>query len=181
METTYKGYTITPNSERQADGRWLPVAELEIVQRGTVTTKPPLRAKALEARMTQAQADAAAVQMAKTWIDASELEAVPGRSPAPTAEAPARPAAGDPAAARGMAKRESEILEVNCRTYPSENAPGPGVDVLVVLVTGELGDYAAYAGQGSPEWVARFGNKISFEEACVHFPNAQLTRAEYRD
>ena len=71
MEITYKGYTIHPNSERQLDGRWLPVAELEIFQGGSVTTKPPLRGKSHEARMTSAEADAAALQMAKTWIDAN--------------------------------------------------------------------------------------------------------------
>jgi hypothetical protein len=70
METTYTGYTIHPNSERQLDGRWLPVAELEIFH-GGATTKPPLRAKSHEARMTEVNADAAAVQMAAAWIDAN--------------------------------------------------------------------------------------------------------------
>jgi len=73
METTYKAYTIHPNSERQPDGRWLPVAELEIFHGGSVTTKPPLRAKSHGARMTRAEADVAAVQMARTWIDAEWL------------------------------------------------------------------------------------------------------------
>jgi hypothetical protein len=71
METTYKGYTITSNSERQPDGLWLPVAELEMSDGGTAAVKPPLRAKAREARGTRALADEAAVQMAKAWIDAS--------------------------------------------------------------------------------------------------------------
>jgi hypothetical protein len=177
MEITYKGYTITPNSERQPDGRWLPVADLAITQRGMVTTKPPLRAKAPEARMTQAEADSAAVQMAKTWIDANERDAMSAGAPAPMAEVPLP---SEPAAARRTATREPEILEVSRRTYPSEHAPGRGVEMLVVLVAGEIGDYAAYAGQGSPEWVARFGNPMSFEEACVHFPDAQLKRAEYQ-
>jgi hypothetical protein len=177
MEITYKGYTITPNSERQPDGRWLPVAGLAITQRGMVTTKPPLRAKALEARMMQAEADSAAVQMAKTWIDANERDAMPAGAPAPMAKVPPP---SEPAAAQRRATREPEILEVSRRTYPSEQAPGRGVEMLVVLVAGEIGDYAAYAGQGSPEWVARFGNPMSFEEACVHFPDAQLKRAEYQ-
>jgi hypothetical protein len=42
MDIPYKGYTIIPNSERQPDGRWLPVAELEANSRGVVTPKPPL-------------------------------------------------------------------------------------------------------------------------------------------
>jgi len=138
-----------------------------------VTTKPALRAKPLEARMTQAEADSAAAQMAKTWIDANERDAMPASAHAPTAEVPAP---GEPAAARRMAPREPEILEVSRRTYPSEHAPGRGADVLVVLVAGGIGDYAAYAGQGSPEWVAQFGTPISFEEACVHFPSSWTVR-----
>lgn len=72
------------------------------------------------------------------------------------------------------------ILGTNRRTYPSEADPGRGVDLLVVLVSGEIGDYAAYAGQGDPEWVARHGDKITFAEACVHFPGGQLEGARYR-
>lgn len=74
MDVPYKGYTITPNSERQPDGRWLPVAELEVSQRGVVTTQPPLRATSREMRANRADADAAAVQMAKAWIDANERD-----------------------------------------------------------------------------------------------------------
>jgi hypothetical protein len=96
MEIPYKGYTITPNSERQPDGRWLPVAELEIVRRGIVTTSPPLRASSREMRAARGDADAAAVRMAKAWIDANE------REPAPAAPSP--PAAGGrPRAARADA------------------------------------------------------------------------------
>jgi hypothetical protein len=68
------------------------------------------------------------------------------------------------------------ILGVNRRTYPSQQ--GSAVSVLVVLVAGEVGDYAAYAGCGDSEWVARHGDKISFEEACQHFP--YLERERYR-
>lgn len=79
-----------------------------------------------------------------------------------------------------------KILGINKRHYPaqasilghpgfllgdtiidqSENPP----PTLCVLVEGDIGDYAAYVGHGDPEWVARHGNKISFEEACCHFP-----------
>jgi hypothetical protein len=95
MEIPYKGYTITPSSERQPDGRWLPVAELEIVHRGIVTTKPPLRATSREVRAARADADAAAVVMAKAWIDANERKdaAVPASPPPPpNRERAARPA-----------------------------------------------------------------------------------------
>lgn len=88
-----------------------------------------------------------------------------------------------------------KILGVNTRYYPtfiwaegvdheannvcgwSENPPG----VLTVLVEGDIGDYAAYTGIGSPEWVAQHGDKISFDEACCHFPGGQLIREKYRE
>ena len=77
MDIPYKGYTISPNSERQPDGRWLPVAELEANSRGVVTPKPPLRATPREIRATRADADAVAVKMAKAWVEESEREATP--------------------------------------------------------------------------------------------------------
>jgi len=77
MDIPYKGYTIIPNSERQPDGRWLPVAELEANSRGVVTPKPPLRATPREIRATRADADAVAVKMAEAWVEESEREATP--------------------------------------------------------------------------------------------------------
>ncbi|MGH7396075.1 MAG: hypothetical protein ACRELW_00905, partial [Candidatus Rokuibacteriota bacterium] len=78
----YKGYTITLNSERQPDGRWLPVAELEVSHRGVVTTQPSLRGTSREIRANRADADSVAVRMAKAWIDANEREsATTGTSP----------------------------------------------------------------------------------------------------
>jgi hypothetical protein len=74
MDIPYKGYTIIPNSERQPDGRWLPVADLEANSRGVVTPKPPLRAAPREIRATHAEADAVAVKMAKAWIETIERE-----------------------------------------------------------------------------------------------------------
>ena len=44
----------------------------------------------------------------------------------------------------------------------------------------DIGDYAAYVGQGSPEWIADHGDKISFKEATVHFPGGQLEKEKYR-
>lgn len=74
------------------------------------------------------------------------------------------------------------ILGINRRCYPDENGPDErmGGEVKVVLVAGEIGDYCAYAGIGSDEWVARHGDKISFEEASVHFPGGQLKKELYR-
>jgi hypothetical protein len=66
---------------------------------------------------------------------------------------------------------DGEILGVSRRTY---NAPGwVPVPIIVVLVGGHIGDYAAYISAGdSPEWTKRHGDKLSFEEACIHFPNS---------
>jgi hypothetical protein len=106
MEIPYKGYTITPSSERQPDGRWLPVAQLETVHQGIVAATAPIRATAQDTRAARTDADAIAVKLAKAWIDANEgkpVEPDPSaevRVPAPPPEtrAPAaRPTAAPPA------------------------------------------------------------------------------------
>jgi hypothetical protein len=97
MDIPYKGYTIVPNSERQPDGRWLPMAELEVSDRGVVTADPPLRATSREIRATRADADAAAVKMAKAWIDASERAGTTTRASTPTTNATDRPVTVAPA------------------------------------------------------------------------------------
>ena len=75
----------------------------------------------------------------------------------------------------------SKIIGVNTRCYPSENPAVDGeIETRAVLVEGEIGDYACYVGHGSPEFVKRLGNKISFEEACCHFPSGQLKKEKYR-
>jgi hypothetical protein len=51
--------------------------------------------------------------------------------------------------------------------------------VCTVLVEGEIGDYAAYQGIGSKEYVASDGDKVSFAEAQVHFCNG-LEKERYR-
>lgn len=76
---------------------------------------------------------------------------------------------------------DGQIIGVSRRTY---NAPGwIPVNIIVVLVAGSpiVGDYAAYISAGDvPEWAARHGDKLSFEEACVHFPGGQLEKERYR-
>lgn len=106
-----------------------------------------------------------------------------------------------------MKKTESGvILGLNHRSYPQDNQSLAGhceetgrhalaealrddfanepigrSSVLVVLVQGSINDYAAYIGlSDDPKWVRRHGNKISFEEACVHFPRGQLVEERYR-
>lgn len=72
----------------------------------------------------------------------------------------------------------STILNVNIRSYPSELNPDHPPEITAVLVAGEIGDYACYVGHGSPEWVARFGDKMSFEQAVAQF--SPLERHRYR-
>ena len=69
------------------------------------------------------------------------------------------------------------ILGVSSRSYPSQ---GGSITVTVVLVQGSINDYAAYiAATYSENWTKRHGNKISFQEACVHFPG-RLQEGRYR-
>ncbi len=70
-----------------------------------------------------------------------------------------------------------KIMGVDERYYPAEN--GQEIGTFVVLVGGDIGDYVAYIGHGSPEWVRKNGDKISYEEACCHFPG-QLKAEKYR-
>lgn len=122
MEIPYKGYTITPKSERQPDGRWLPVAELEIVRRGIVTTSPPLRATSREMRAARADADTAAVRMAKTWIDTNEREPTPAGASAPTAGSRARAAPAVPPPAAPVA---ADVKPVPAPAPPAPPLPAP--------------------------------------------------------
>jgi len=69
-----------------------------------------------------------------------------------------------------------KILGINTRCYPNEYEGVPPFKITVVLVEGEIGDYAAYVGHGSPEWIARRGDKLGFIEAKVHFPSIEEDR-----
>ena len=73
-----------------------------------------------------------------------------------------------------------DIIGVNERWYPAQNKSYDGGRTLflVVLKEGSIGDYAAYVGCGQPEWVAAHGDKLSFDEARIHFP--YLDEAKYR-
>jgi len=78
----------------------------------------------------------------------------------------------------------AEILGINERWYPTPD----GLDrkpVTVVLVAGSIGDYTCYVGVGTKadaQGIARNGDKISFAEACCHFPfGIGLDKAKYRE
>jgi len=76
-----------------------------------------------------------------------------------------------------QATESGVILGVNVRQYPSPDGCSPLT--LAVLVSGACEDYACYVGHGSTEFVARGGDKISFNEAAIHFPGIQAER--YRE
>lgn len=80
-----------------------------------------------------------------------------------------------------------KVLRTNRRSY--RTPLGMEVHVLTVLVEGSVGDYAAYAGaylereglQGLHQGmvhVSRHGERLSFAEARVHFPD--IEEGEYR-
>lgn len=70
------------------------------------------------------------------------------------------------------------ILSYDNTTYPSDERPGGCVTITIVLVEGTIGDYSAYAGHGTVGFVASQGDKLSFEEACLHFSG--LEKEKYR-
>jgi hypothetical protein len=79
-------------------------------------------------------------------------------------------------------EREMKLLRVETKFYPTNSPVVPSLPITFVLVEGEAGDYAAYAGCGDAkdvEWIASHGDKISFEEACALF--GELDRELYRD
>lgn len=139
MDIPYKGYTIVPSSERQPDGRWLPVAELAANHRGDVTPKPPLRAAPRETRATRADADTVAVKMAKAWIETIEREetsSAPASHAVPrTVTSPPRPSApigNIPSEPRGQAARaeappRARGIEPKKRPTPTDTLDWPGL------------------------------------------------------
>lgn len=80
-----------------------------------------------------------------------------------------------------------KVLNTNARTYRTPT--GMEVSLVVVLVEGSIGDYVAYAGacvdsehvneRQMIEYVKRDGHKLSFVEACIHFPFG-LEEGRYR-
>lgn len=74
----------------------------------------------------------------------------------------------------------SRIIGVDKRNLPDQH--GRLVEITVVLTEGRRGgDYAAYYGSGSPEWVAAHGNKLHhLGEVEAHFPISPVTEENYR-
>ncbi len=73
-----------------------------------------------------------------------------------------------------------KILGVVERSMPSEytEIDGISVEYSIVMVSGAVGDYAAYVGVGNAGWVKENGTKLDFAEAEIHFPG--IVEARYR-
>jgi hypothetical protein len=150
MDIPYKGYTITPNSERQPDGRWLPVADLAVDHRGVVTPKPPLRATPQDIRATRADADAVAVKMAKAWIETIEREGDEARAltDAPWPSSPVGNAVASPRIppahrsqdARAEAPPRARGIEAKKRPSPTETLSWPRLHEAIGLDSDEKVD-----------------------------------------
>jgi hypothetical protein len=126
MDIPYKGYTIVPNSERQPDGRWLPVADLQADDRGVLTPKPPLRAAPREIRATRADADAVALKMAKAWIEELERD---GASRAPIGVAVTTPRIPpEPPAQDTRVKAAPRVKRIEAEKRPAPVAPAETLD-----------------------------------------------------
>jgi hypothetical protein len=126
MDIPYKGYTIVPNSERQPDGRWLPVADLQADDRGVLTPQPPLRAGPREIRATRADADAVALKMAKAWIEETERD---GASRTPIGGAVATPRImPEPRAQDARVKAAPRVKRIEAEKRPAPAAPAETLD-----------------------------------------------------
>ena len=67
------------------------------------------------------------------------------------------------------------IANTNERFYNLED--GSQISIKAVLVFGQDNLYRGYIGSGTDSYVADYGNKLSYKEASIHFPN--LPREKY--
>ena len=80
----------------------------------------------------------------------------------------------------------TDILAVNAHTYPTqlkadiEDESASTTTVLAVLVAAPGGCCTCRVGIGTAEWVATYGDKVSFGLACAHFPHKDLKRQKYQ-
>ena len=83
----------------------------------------------------------------------------------------------DVATRRPEGPPDGTILCTNRHTIPSQSFRR--IEFSVLLVAGTIGDYKAYWGEGSDEFIAAHGSALSYEEACLYFPG-RLERELYR-
>jgi len=76
---------------------------------------------------------------------------------------------------------DPKILSTITFCVPGPLNPRRRTEVTVILVEGAVKDYAAYIGTGRDiDWVRKYGNKMTFAEACNFFPSMVLEEARYR-
>jgi len=76
---------------------------------------------------------------------------------------------------------DSKILATVTMSVPGPRSPMRRTDITIILVEGQANDFAAYIGADrDPQWVRRFGNKMSYQEACNFFPSMALQPERYR-
>jgi len=66
------------------------------------------------------------------------------------------------------------ILNIHKHRYVAEGEGG--FIATIVLVAGSMGDYAAYEGVGSPEWIKHHGTKLTFKQAQQCFMGLEEKR-----
>jgi hypothetical protein len=76
---------------------------------------------------------------------------------------------------------EPKIISTVTLHIPGPESVWRHTDVTVILVRGEIDEYAAYIGAGCDiEFVRRYGNKMSFAEALSFFPSMVCEEKHYR-
>jgi hypothetical protein len=76
---------------------------------------------------------------------------------------------------------DAKILSTVVLSIPGPESVLRRTDITVILVEGSVNDYAAYIGAGrDPDWVRKYGNKMTFGEACCFFPSMALQESRYR-
>ena len=83
-------------------------------------------------------------------------------------------------------RARSRILAVSKQSYPTHEPYMPAGRAIVpltitsVLVARPGGDYAVYTAiSKDTTWTVCNGAKLSFAEACCHFPDGQLDEERY--
>lgn len=69
-----------------------------------------------------------------------------------------------------------EVLAVIESGWLPTQSPIGKVRITAVLLSGRIGDYCAYVGVGTTEWVANQGNKLPLAVASILFPGIEERR-----
>lgn len=72
-----------------------------------------------------------------------------------------------------------KIVSTSKRFSPSQDNPIIRLPTQFVLIEERDGKFIGLVGHGTPEWVAEWGDPLSYEEALIHFLG--LKKESYRD